>query len=262
MRRIAAIAVNTFREAIRNKILYALLFFAVALILASIAVARLSLHEEIRVVEDLGLASISLFAILIAVFVGVNLVYKELERKTVYVLIPKPLHRWEFLVGKFLGTVMTLSVLMSVMAVVFFGVLVVMGGTVRVVLIKALWLFSVEVLVISAVALFFSSFSSPFLSGLFTLLIFVLGRLTPEIRVFLPRIQDKALSFFIRGVLSLVPDLNLFSVSGASVGGRWVSIHGEFVSWLYVGKATAYGLFYASVVLLLAMAIFRKRDFI
>lgn len=262
MRRIAAVALNTFREAIRNKILYALLFFAVSLIMASIAVARLSLHEEIRVVEDLGLAAISLFAILIAVFIGVNLVYKELERKTVFFIIPKPIYRWEFLCGKFLGTSLTLGVLVLVMALVFFGVLTLMGGEVRMVLVKAIWLYFVEVLVISALALFFSSFSSPFLSGLFAVLVFVVGRLTPEIEMFMPRMGDEWMQWFVQGVLWLVPDLNLFNVSGAAVQGRWVSIHGEFVTWLYVGKATAYGLFYGSVVMLMAMAVFRRRDFV
>jgi ABC-type transport system involved in multi-copper enzyme maturation permease subunit len=262
MRKIAAIAVNTFREAIRNKILYALLFFAVALIMASIVVARLSLHEEIRVIEDLGLAATSLFSVLIAVFVGVNLVYKELERKTVFFIIPKPIYRWEFLWGKLIGTSLTLAVLVGVMALVFFGVLMIMGGGVRVVLLKAVWLYYVEVLIISTVALFFSSFSSPFLSGLFTILVFVVGRLTPDIEMFIPRMGDEWLKSFTQAVMYCIPDLNLFNVSGAVVDGEWVSIHGEFVTWLYVGKATAYGLIYGGIVMFLAMAVFRRRDFV
>lgn len=262
MRRIGAIAVNTFREAIRNKVLYALLFFAVALILASVAVARLSLHEEIRVVEDLGLAAISLFGVLIAIFVGVNLVYKELERKTIYILVPKPVYRWQFLVGKYLGTGMTMGVLVLFMAVVYFGVLVTMGGAARGPLFKAVWLFFVEVMVISAVALFFSSFSSPFLSGLFTLLVFVIGRLTVDLRELASRVDDAWIEGLARGALWVTPDLHLFSVSGASVGGKWVSIHGEFVTAAYVAQASLYGLLYSVIVMLLAVALFRRRDFV
>src|SRR3954471_3459810 len=110
MSRIWAIALNTFREAIRNKILYALLVFAVLLILSALAFAQLSLHEEARITRDLGLRGIELFGARIAMFVGVNLVYKELERKAVSALTPKPVHRWEFILGKFLGMVLTLAI--------------------------------------------------------------------------------------------------------------------------------------------------------
>jgi ABC-type transport system involved in multi-copper enzyme maturation permease subunit len=262
MRRIGVIALNTFREAIRNKILYALVFFAVALILASVAVARLSLHEEQRVVEDLGLGATSLFGVLIAVFIGVNLVYKELEKKTVYILIPKPIYRWQFLVGKYVGTGLTMGVLIGFMALVFFAVLLLMGTGPRIVLIKALWLYFVEVMVISAVALFFSSFSSPFLSGLFTLLVFVVGRLTAELRDILTRVDDVVLTVLAKAALVVSPDLHVFNVSGAAVGGKWISVHGDFVTFGYVAQATLYGVLYSTIVLLLAVALFRRRDFV
>ena len=103
MRRIQAIAWNTFREAVRNKILYSLLFFAVLIILSALAMGNLTLHEEVRMTRDIGLFGIDAFGVIIAIFVGVNLLYKELDLKTVYTILPKPLHRWEFVLGKWLG---------------------------------------------------------------------------------------------------------------------------------------------------------------
>ena len=118
MRRIWAIARNTFREAVRNKILYSLLFFAVLLILSAVAVGKLSLHEELRMTRDVGLFGIDVFGVIIAIFVGVNLLYKELDLKTVYTILPKPLYRWEFVLGKWLGMLLTLGVQVAVMALV------------------------------------------------------------------------------------------------------------------------------------------------
>lgn len=261
MGKVAAIAMNTFREAIRNKVLYALLVFAVLLIMASIVVARLSLHEEIRVVQDLGLMALSLFGVLIAVFIGVNLVYKELDKKTVYFLIPKPLHRFQFLLGKYVGTLLTMAILTSVMAFVLLAVIGFMGARPKVVVAQAIWFYFIEIIVVSAIALFFSSFSTPFVSGLLTLMVFVLGRSTMEIRELLNRMQDTLLGDCVRLVMAVAPDLNLFNVSGAVAQGRHVSIHTTFVTWTYVGQATAYGLLYSAIVLVLAMLIFRRRDF-
>ena len=123
--RIWAIALNTFREAVRNKVLAILVLFAVALMAFSLVLGQLSLHEEVRIIKDLGLAGISLFGVVIALFLGVNLLSKELDRKTVYAIIPKPLHRWEFLLGKYLGLltilvaqVVALGVIWALVAVV------------------------------------------------------------------------------------------------------------------------------------------------
>ena len=107
--RIWAIALNTFREAVRNRVLYVLVMFAVGLMAFSIVLGELSLHEEVRVMKDVGLAGLSLVSVVIALFLGVNLLSKELDKKTVYFVIPKPLHRWEFLVGKYVGLVVTLA---------------------------------------------------------------------------------------------------------------------------------------------------------
>jgi Cu-processing system permease protein len=270
-----ALALNTFREAIRNKVLHSLLGFALLLIFSALAVGQLSLGEEARVTRDFGLGGIGLFGVLIAIFVGVNLVYKELQLKTVYAILAKPVRRHEFILGKFAGMVLTLVLQIAIMTLVLVVVCAVEGARPDVALAKAVWLLVVEVVVVTAVAVMFSSFSTPFLSGAFTLGIYVVGRLQPELRALHAKLLGTAAAdgaaaagnLVLRGVLTVLttvfPDLHLFYVSGHEVAGKAVSVHGPaFVDWGYVAYATAYGLTYAAVMLLLAALIFRRRDFV
>jgi ABC-type transport system involved in multi-copper enzyme maturation permease subunit len=264
MSRVGAIALNTFREAVRDKILYLLLFFAVGLIVSAVKVSQLSLHEELRVTRDLGLAGIELFGVLIAIFVGVNLVYKELDKKTVFSLIPKPLYRWEFILGKFAGMVLTLAVQMAIMSAVLFAVLALEDGTVAAEgsVVRAIVLLFVEVTVMTSVAVLFSSFSSPLLSGAFTLGIFIIGHFLPELRELVGKLESAGTQLALLGGLRVLPDLHLFYVSGSMMGGAPVSVHGSYVDWGYVAAAAGYGGLYAACALVLAMIVFSRRDFV
>jgi ABC-type transport system involved in multi-copper enzyme maturation permease subunit len=261
VRRIWAITRNTFREAVRNKILYSLLFFAVLIILSAVAVGRLSLHEELRMTRDIGLFGIDLFGVIIAIFVGVNLLYKELDLKTVYTILPKPIHRWEFVLGKWLGMLLTLGVQVAVMGGVLAGTLAIQGSTFDGPLLKALWLLYVNVMVVTSVAVLFSSFSSPFLSGFFAFGIFVVGRNVPDIQMVLSGLQGPS-QMVLAGALKLLPSMHLFYPSGAIVGAEVVSVHGNFVGASYLLWTTAYGVGYSLATLVLAMLIFRRRDFV
>src|SRR5688500_13055303 len=128
MERIWAIAINTFREAVRDRVLYGVLAFASVVLLLSLAIAELSLDQQRRVVQDVGLASISLFSVVVAVFLGSSLLYKEIERKTLYVILPKPIRRHEFLLGKYFGIVITAFVFIAVMGAVQLGVTAMQAG--------------------------------------------------------------------------------------------------------------------------------------
>jgi len=262
--RILAIALNTFREAIRNKVLYSLLFFAVALIASALALGQMSLHEEARVTRDLGLGGMALFGVLIAIFVGVNLVYKELDRKTVFSLIPKPIHRYEFVLGKFGGMVLTLAVQIAIMSAVLAGVLAMQdvalseAGPVA----RAVVLLFGEVVVITSVAVLFSTFTTPFLSGVFTLGMFLVGRSTPELRELIGRLSSAPARVALHAALRVVPDLHVFYVSGSLVDGRYVTVHGDYVDWSYVATASGYGILYAACALSLGILIFSRRDFV
>jgi Cu-processing system permease protein len=263
MNKIWAIALNTFREAVRNKILYSLLVFALLVILSSLALAQLTTQksEKIRLAKDLGLGGVSLFGVLIAIFVGVNLLYKEIERKTLYNLLTKPVQRFHFVLGKYLGMVVTLLLQVAVMAVLLVALIYFIGGPVDRAFLLSLLLLFVEIMVITAIAVLFSSFSTPFLSGMFTLGIFVAGRSTPD----LVRLMNKSegpIRGMLRFLTAVLPDLHLFFVSGTMIDAQHVSIHGNYVTWNYVLQATGYGLGYSALVLAIAMVIFSRRDFI
>src|SRR2546423_15115422 len=163
MNRVFAIAHNTFREAVRNKILYALLVFAIGVIRFALPLGQMSLTEQARVTRDVGLAGIELFGILIAVFIGVNLVHKEIDRKTIYALVPKPLYRFEFIIGKYFGILATVAVMVVVMTGILLLVLVAQEAPIEGSLIRAVTLLFLELMVVTSVAVLFSSFSSPFL---------------------------------------------------------------------------------------------------
>ncbi len=262
MNRVFAIAQNTFREAVRNKILYALLVFGIGVILFALPLGQLSLSEQARVTRDVGLAGIELFGVLIAVFTGVNLVYKEIERKTIFALVPKPLHRFEFILGKYFGILFTLALMVVVMTAILLLVLLVQDVSLESSLVRAIAMLFVELMVVTAMAVFFSSFSTPFLSGLFTLVLWIIGLLMDTLNVLIKKLPGASQQAG-RAILRLLPDLHMFYVSGSMLNGKWVSVHsGEYVYWSYVATAAGYGVCYAACVLLLSMWIFSRRDFI
>jgi ABC-type transport system involved in multi-copper enzyme maturation permease subunit len=265
--RVAALALNTFREAVRNKVLYILLIFALGLLVFTYWFSQGALHEQLRVIRDVGLVGIELIGALIAIFIGVSLLYKEIEKKTVFALIPKPIHRWEFVLGKYLGMLVTLAVLMAIMTVTLFAILgytqwIFGGDNDSGAVLRAIVLLFGEVAVITAVAVLFSSFSSPILSGALTLGIFAVGHFTPELREVISKLEPAPLRAFLRNAMRVLPDLHLFYVSGSMVGGQHVSVNGAYVDWSYVGMAGVYGAFYCAAAIALAMIIFSRRDFV
>jgi ABC-type transport system involved in multi-copper enzyme maturation permease subunit len=261
--RVWAIALNTAREAVRNRVLYVLVAFVVALMGFSVVLGELSLGEEVRVIKDLGLAGISLFGTIIALFLGVNLLSKELDKKTVYAVIPKPLHRWEFLLGKFAGLAVTLVALVALMSLALAGFVAAEGGVHGVLLVRAELLIALELLLLTAVALLFSSFSSPYLSAMFTAGVWIIGRNTTELRAFAEgKLDGTTTGQLIAAVAAVVPDFHLFYVSGGTLDdGHVATIHETFVSWGYVAGAGGYAALYAAACLVLATLIFARRDF-
>lgn len=253
MRKIAAIAVNTFREAIRDKILYILVFFALIMIGGSILLSTLTLGEQTKIILDIGLASISLFGLFIAVFIGVGLVYKEIDRRTIYTIISKPINRWQFLLGKYLGLVMTLFVEVAVMTAGFM-IVVSFYGKADPVLLKAVLLIFYELALITAVAIMFSSFSTPVLSSLFTMGIFVVGHLSADLKVFGAKSESALVQTFTSFLYYAMPNLSNFNIKAQVVQG--VPVTGE-----YIGLVTAYAALYITIILILAAVIFQKRDF-
>jgi len=260
MGRIWAIALNTFREAARIRVLYGVLVLVIGSNLLAIALGQLSFHDAGRVARDVGLAGISLFGSLTAIFLGVFLLYTEVARRTIHAIVTKPISRWEFVVGKYAGMALVLTVLVGVFALAMVAMLVVQGAGVGSGVGKALVLSWLEVLTVAAIAIFFSAFSTPFLSGIFALALWVIGRLTPDLAA-AAQLLAPWLRTATRIALEIIPDIHLFAVSGRTLDGSAVSVHGDFVPWSYVGLAGAHGLGWIVALLALAALVFHRRDF-
>lgn len=254
MRVIYAIAINTFREAVRDKILYAMLAFALVMLGGSLLVAELTIGEYTKIIKDLGLALISIFGLMIAVFVGIGLVYKEIQRKTIYTIASKPVPRWQFLLGKYSGLVLTLAAEVAIMGLGFALILQLSGATERMVLVPAVWLTFVELMVVTAVAVLFSCFSTPTLSALFTIGLTVIGRLTAPLLEVVQAGDNESLQQFARLLYRLLPDLQTFNM-------RADAAYGRPVDWEWVAYSTGYGFVWTALLLVLASAIFQYRDF-
>ncbi len=260
LNRIWAIALNTFREAARIRVLYGIIVLVLGANLFAIVLGEMSISEKARVARDVGLAGISLFGSLTAIFLGVFLLYTEVQRRTIHAIVSKPIERWEFVVGKYLGMALVLSVLVGLFAVAMVAMLTFQGVGVSGEVVRAIVLAWFEVLTVAAIAIFFSSFSTPFLSGIFALAMWVIGRVTPDIEA-----AVREGSGWIRATaklaLEVVPDIHLFSPSGRVVEQAAVSVHGDFVSWGYVAIASLHGLGWIVGLLALACILFHRRDF-
>jgi ABC-type transport system involved in multi-copper enzyme maturation permease subunit len=259
--RIWAIALNTFREAARIRVLYGILVLVLGSNLLAIFLGQLSQRDADRIARDVGLAGISLFGSLTAIFLGVFLLYTEVARRTIHAIVCKPISRWEFVVGKYAGMAIVLSVLVGVFAVAMVAMLVVQGAGVSTGVVKAVVLSWLEVVTVAAIAIFFSSFSTPFLSGIFALAMWVIGRLTPDLEA-ATRAAAPWIRVTTRVALEIVPDVHLFAVSGRTLDGAAVSVHGDFVSWGYVALAATHGLGWTAALLALAALLFHRRDFV
>lgn len=256
MNKVFAIARNTFREAIRNKILYAILFFAVLVLFASLILGELSLNQGIKVTQDTGLTAISAFGILIAIFIGVSLVHRELDKRTIYTLISKPIHRHHFFLGKYFGMLMTAFVQVFVLTLVFTLLLFYQynWGYIEFNVYSAIFLYWIEIMLITSVALFFSSFTTPFFSGVFTFSIFIIGRIMPEVEMIMDKLENPALWVLLK-VSTALPNLQTFNITDKVV-------HGEIIESTYILSSTMYGLFYTLLFLLLGSLLFSRRDFV
>jgi ABC-type transport system involved in multi-copper enzyme maturation permease subunit len=316
--KILAIAVNTFKEAVRNRVLYVLLFFSVVIMLGAWVASTLSIDEETKIVRDLGIGAINIISVLIAVFVGIGLVYNDLDKKTIYTIVSKPISRWQFILGKYLGLMLTISVNVLFMTWIFASVLYFRSYLATDVMFKAfnytdasgtlvprgggfmLWyyfasivqalalgawhlislgndgatftaglltasLFTIlEMAVITAFAILFSSFSSPTLSAFLTVIVFIIGRLNQDLYLFADTMATRAggldnlsggqvlVYFFSKGSAYLTPNLAIFDKR------REIS---QFLPVSFQPLDIAYAAVYTTLVLVIAVMIFNRRNF-
>ena len=266
MRAIALVAGAVFRESVRDRVPYSMVVFAVLLMAASYLIAQMTAGQDLKIVKDLGLASIAIFGLLIAVFIGIGLVSKEVERKSIYGLLSKPISRPQFILGKFAGLMLTLVVNIAAMTVAFYGVLWLMllvnpgielaarTPAIDPRLMIAVGLILLELAVVTALAVFFSTFSSPLLATLMTIGLWVAGHFNADLRQFENVIDNDAIAWVARVLYYVLPNLAPFDIKAEVV-------HGLPVGLRHVVLTAAYALLYIGVLLTAAVAVFRRRDF-
>jgi ABC-type transport system involved in multi-copper enzyme maturation permease subunit len=255
MNRVWAIAGITFKEAKRDRILYLLFFFAAGTILASRVLAILTVGDRVKIIKDVGLASIQIFGVLMAVLIGTSLVYKEIDKKTVFTLLAKPLRRAEFIMGKFLGLVLTLLVMTAGMSLVFLAVVYLHTFRIEWPMLVAIAYIFLELVLVTAVAILFSSFSTPILSSIFSLAFYLIGHLSWALETLIRKMQAGAGRTAAQVFYTFLPDLENFNFKTEVVHGLPIPA-GIFLS------SFLYGIFYTAFILVLAVLVFRRRDFI
>src|SRR5690348_4918513 len=253
--RIRHIASNTFREAVRDRVLYNLVAFALLLVGAAILVGQISIDIEHLVVINLGLTAVSLFGVVIAIFVGIGLVSKEIEKRTLYTVLSRPVRRWEFIVGKFFGLAGTLVVNAFFMAIGVFAALLYVAHKFQkpdAWVLIALYFIILQFLIICALALLFSSFSSPLLSAVFAFSLFIIGSFADDLRGF-ATLAHGLTRWVATGAAYLVPNFSALNVISAVA-------HQQAISGQLVLQNTLYTLFYTAMALSGAVLIFDRRD--
>lgn len=255
--RVATIAGNTFREAVRDRVLYNLVLFVLILTGAAVFIGELSGGQERKIIVDLGLSAMLLFGVFIAIFVGVGLVYKEIERRTVYSIFSKPVGRGEFLLGKYLGLCLTLLVNVAVMgAGVSLALIYVKRGwdPLALSIWPAILLLYIELMILTGVALLFSSFSSPALSALLTFFVFIIGHFSADLKSLANSMGGNAARWVFAALYYSLPNLsNLSFITSAA--------HGQLPNARHAAGTILYALVYIVVILAAATMIFRRRNF-
>lgn len=256
MKRVGVVALNTFREAVRDRVLYNLLFFALVMMAASIIAGQISIGIEQTVIVTLGLSAISLIGLLIAVFIGVGLVSKEMDKRTLYALLAKPVRRWEFLLGKFGGLILTLAVNTAAMGVGLFLALVYVkpalerGDATVFVAVYFIWL---KLALVVALALLFSCFTTPLLAILFTAGIYIVGLYVQELRNMPVQVMSPGMTIFTKWLSYLLPNFENFNIMAQAAHSR--PIPGTFIL-----QNTAYAVIYCAIVLTAAILVFSRRN--
>jgi ABC-type transport system involved in multi-copper enzyme maturation permease subunit len=252
--RILAIATNTVREAIRDRVLYTLLFFALALIGTGVLVSTLSYVEGDRILQDVGFAAIRVFAVAIAIFVGIGLIHREVDRRTIFTILSKPISRSEFLLGKYVGLLLTLWLQIAVMGVGFVVVSWLAGAPVGPVHMAALGLVGAEIAVVVALALLFSAFTSPMLASLFTAALWLIGHLSRDLRNLGAQSQLESVKRATELLYRTLPDLGAFDLTVHATRAVPIAISDVAFPLLYAAG-------YATLLLVAATWIFERRDF-
>jgi len=250
-----AIALNTFKEAVRNKVFYLLIVVGILFALSSQIMSMLTIGDKVRVLKDFGLAAINFFCVLIAIFTGINLVFKEIDKKTIYNILSKPISRSNFILGKFFGLALTLLVALVSMGVIFYIFLLISTGSFDIRIAVYFLMLYFELLVITAISVLFSSFSTPILSSIFTIGLYFIGHIVWTFNEFKHVLQDKAFEKIVAySIYYILPNLEKLNIKN-------IIVLNTPLDWTLLMNSVLYAVCYISAVLILAILIFNKKDF-
>ncbi len=307
--RIGTVAMNAYREAVRARILHGLLGAALATCIYSLFIAGLSLHQEPRVIADIGIASISLYAVLVAILLGATSLYRELELKTIFPILARPIRRHEYLLGKYFGTLATLAVFImldaaavlallaaqtaesiwpvvsvtlvalailgiallrakytrvfvlipwSVAALIAMAILARPAGAERQLVLAGAALALSETAIVAAIATLFASFSSPFLTAIFTFGVFLVGRSADTLANLPARMFGESVRTFGKFLAHVFPNLQAYVPPRPLLLGEAANAS----TWAFVAEGALHAVCYAAVLVAFAAIVFRKRDFL
>ena len=268
MRAIALVALHVFRDSVRDKVLYSIVAFAILLMAASYLISQLTAGQDLKLIKDLGLAAMSLFGLFIAIFIGIGLVAREIDRHSIYAVLAKPVRRHEFIIGKYLGLVGTLGVNLAVMTAAYYLVLAYVGqtmteGALRAVpapptdprLLLAIAMIGLELALVTAVALFCSTFSSNALTSAgFTAGLYVAGQFGADLKNFEQVVESPIAGAVGRALYYALPNFAAFDIKAQVV-------HGLPIDPGYLALTAAYGVLYVTVLVVASVMIFSRRDF-
>lgn len=251
--RMVTVAANTLREAVRDKVLYVLLFFAAAAILGSKALGWISVGQDIKIVKDICLASLSVFGALIAIFTGTSLLYKEMDKKTLYTILAQPMRRREFVLGKYLGLVALLGLATAAMTAASAAWVLALGGALTVSFFQAALLVYLKLMVVTALSVLLSAVASPILGAIIVFCAYVFGHATGVFLDLPPQFDGTFAKTALEAVYYIVPNLDNFNIQSEAANGMPVS-------WAYTAWAAGYGAAWTAVLLILACLAFEDKD--
>ena len=254
MDKIIAIGNVTFKEALRNKILYTIFFFALAMIGSSTVLESLFIGEHGKIIKDVGLNAIELLGLLVALFVGIGLIQVELEKKTIYFVLSKPVKRAEFILGKYLGLAMTLLALTVSMAAIFILVALLYRLEISGMLLAAIAFIYLKLLLVAALMLMFNSFAGPIMSGIFTISLYAIGHMAADIRDTGALLGNPFLEKMLEIFYLVIPNMNNFNFKTSAIYNITESSH-------TISFAGAYWLLFTAAILALTGVIFQRREF-
>jgi len=254
--RLFSIALNTFKESIRNKILIGVLLFSVLIIISTMVLVQLTIGQWMKITVDIGMGAISLFGNLMAIFLGINLVAREIDRKTVYTIVSKPIKRYEFILSKYLGLILTILINVVLMLIVLIIILkfYVKYDIPFIGIFQSFYLLILEFMIISAIAIFFSTFSTPIMSATFSLTLWFIGHLLSDLKFWSEKSENEAFKLMINTIYYILPDLELLNLKSNIV--YQITADANYIMWV-----SSYALLYSLMILIFSILIFEQRDF-